>query len=216
VIDDMSAPPPPRSASRIGAVSRAALVLVVAMAVLVGCGGDDGEAAPPATQGEPTSTSVAVSTTTSTPGSSGASTDCPEPEGELELFSSTVVTTTDPDAELCLLLADTGALRQRGLMEVTDLGVYDGMLFAYASESGGGYWMRNTPMPLSIAWVAPGGEVVGTADMDPCADSAPSCPSHDPGATYQWAVEVPQGGLGSVGLDAGAAVDVSGWPLGRD
>jgi uncharacterized protein len=211
VIDDLHAPPPPRSAAGIGAVPRTALVLVlVAVAsLLAGCGGDDsGAATPPVTQAE--------STTRSTQGPNGASTDCPEPEGDLEQFSSTAIATTAPEGELCLLLADTGALRQRGLMEVTDLGVYDGMLFAYASEAAGGYWMRNTPMPLSIAWVAPGGEVVGTAAMDPCADSEPSCPSHDPGATYQWAVEVPQGGLGAVGLDAGATVDVSDWPTGRD
>ena len=47
-------------------------------------------------------------------------------------------------------------------------------------------------MPLTIAWIGVDGRVVATADMDPCLDRGSDCPSYEPGATYRWAVEVPQ------------------------
>jgi uncharacterized membrane protein (UPF0127 family) len=219
VIDDADLQcAPPRSASRVGAVSRAVAVAVAAV-LLAGCGGDDGGAA--SADGGASTSSVDVPTGSAAPGgdSTGeASVDCPVPDGAFEPFGSLVVeaSTSGSDTELCLLLADSLSLRQRGLMEVTDLGPYDGMMFAYETTSTGGYWMRNTPMPLSIAWISPDGEVVATADMEPCLDPDETCPDHAPGAAYQWAIEVPQGELAAVGLDEGATVDVSEWPVGRD
>ena len=54
-----------------------------------------------------------------------------------------------------------------GLMTVTDPGLagHDGMVFVYPEDSTGGYWMRNTPMPLSIVFVDAGGRIVSTTDM---------------------------------------------------
>ena len=45
-------------------------------------------------------------------------------------------------------------------MEVTDLQGYSGMVFVYDDDVAGGFYMRNTPTPLSIAWIAADGEVV--------------------------------------------------------
>src|SRR5690606_25152455 len=74
--------------------------------------------------------------------------------------------------EWCLLLAETPAQIQRGLMEVTDpeLGGYDGMLFRFPDEHSGGFYMRNTPLPLEIAYLGAGGDVVGIREMEPCDD----------------------------------------------
>lgn len=210
---------PPRSVIRVGAVSRAIAIAGVCALLLAGCGGGDSEAAP-GDEAEAASSSVDVPTGSAASGdeASEEAADCPAPGAGFEPFGALSVTTAvdGADVELCLLLADTLASRQRGLMEVTDLGPYDGMLFAYEGTSTGGYWMRNTPMPLSIAWIAPDGEVVATADMEPCLDPDETCPDHVPGAAYRWAVEVPQGELPAVGLDEGMVADVSGWPTGRE
>lgn len=109
----------------------------------------------------------------------------------------------------CLLLAETPEQRARGLMEVTDLEGYPGMLFAYAADTEGGFWMRNTPTPLSIAYLDAEGRIVSTADMEPCEDS-PDCPGYPPDGPYRMTVEVPQGDLDDLGLTGDAVLEVMG------
>lgn len=214
-VPELSAPP--RSARRLGAVSRVGLAGLVVAVLLAGCGDDSGTADDAGAVSTTEADQASGSDASAGPADGDTEIPCPAPDDELERFGSALVATSaDGGTALCLLVADTVELRQRGLMEVTDLGPFDGMVFAYADTSTGGFWMQNTPMPLSIAWISSTGEVVATADMDPCLDAAAACPTHAPGAAYRWAVEVPQGGLAEVGLDDGAEVDVSDWPVGRD
>lgn len=109
--------------------------------------------------------------------------------------------------EWCLLLAETEAQRARGLMQVTDpkLGGYDGMLFRYQDDTTENFWMRNTPMPLSIAYVGSDGGLVSTADMAPCEDRD-DCPNYPPAGPYRFSIEVPQGRLSDLGIVEGATV----------
>jgi uncharacterized membrane protein (UPF0127 family) len=109
----------------------------------------------------------------------------------------------------CLLAALDPAQRARGLMEVTDLQGYDGMAFVYQQDSQSAFYMRNTPMPLSIAWIAADGSVVSTADMAPCEDRE-GCPTYPPAGPYRMAIEVPQGGLDDLGIVLGATVRQAG------
>lgn len=138
-------------------------------------------------------------------GCGGGDGDASTPRG----FGSTLLRVLPAGLEWCVWLADTPERRQRGLMEVTDLGEGKaGMVFAFDEPATGGFWMRNTPMPLSIAFVAGDGRVVSTADMDPCGDRT-DCPSYGAAGPYRWALEVPRGGLARLGvLDDGARVDV--------
>ena len=142
-----------------------------------------------------------------------ASRTCSPPAGPFERFGTAVVRVDRPEGAVdrCVLVADTFELRARGLMEVPDLGDYDGMLFAFAEDSLGGFWMANTVMSLSIAFIDGGGQVVAAFDMDPCPDSV-DCPSYEPDSAYRWAVEVPQGGLAGFGLTPGASLDVTTLP----
>jgi uncharacterized membrane protein (UPF0127 family) len=117
-----------------------------------------------------------------------------------------VLVSIDGD-ERCLLLAQTPEERARGLMELTDLAGYPGMLFAFPAESEGGFWMRNTPMPLSIAYLDAAGAIVSTADMAPC-DDVPTCPSYPASGPYRYTVEVPQGELAELGLTGEARLTV--------
>ena len=127
-------------------------------------------------------------------------------------FSEVAVTVTDAQGktcDVCLLAATTEAQRERGLMEVTDpaLGGYEGMLFEFPDDQSGSFWMRDTPMPLSIAYFDRNGKVVSITDMAPCADK-PSCPSYPAGGAFRYALEVPKGELGRVLVAKGSRITI--------
>jgi uncharacterized membrane protein (UPF0127 family) len=109
----------------------------------------------------------------------------------------------------CLLAALTAEQRGRGLMGVTDLQGYSGMAFVYDEDVENGFYMRNTPTPLSIAWVAADGRVVTIKDMAPCEDRE-GCPTYPSDGTYRYAIEVVQGGLDELGITPAATVTVGG------
>lgn len=111
--------------------------------------------------------------------------------------------------ELCLLSAMTEEQRARGLMEVTDedLGGYDGMLFEYPESTDGQFWMRNTPMPLSIAYFDAQGKLVSTTDMEPCGATG-DCPTYPAAGSFTYAIEVPQGMLDEIGATPGATLHI--------
>ena len=69
--------------------------------------------------------------------------------------------------------------------------------------------MRNTPTPLSIAWVAADGEVVSIEDMAPCEDRE-GCPTYSPDGPYRYAIETFQGDLADFGITEAATVTVGG------
>ena len=119
------------------------------------------------------------------------------------------VASTDAGAWVgCVLTADTGVQHSTGLMGVTDLGRYDGMIFRYDEDVSHGFWMKGTPLPLSIAWFDGSGSFVSATDMTPCVDQADRCPSYPPGGPYRTALEVPQGGLDDLGVGPGSRIEV--------
>jgi uncharacterized membrane protein (UPF0127 family) len=131
------------------------------------------------------------------------------PRTALPDFGETRITvkTADKIREFCLLLAANETQRERGLMQVTDptLGGYDGMLFRYEQDVTEVFWMRNTPMPLSLAYLGASGELVSAVDMTPCEDS-PDCPGYPPAGPYRMTIEVPQGKLPALGIVPGSQV----------
>ena len=131
-----------------------------------------------------------------------------QPEG----FTTIRALITEPDGEVCevcLWLADDPVERGRGLMGVTDLGDAVGMAFRFDEPTAGSFYMFQTPSPLSIAWFSPDGSFVGSADMDPCLDTpAGECPLYSPGAEYDLAIEVFEGGLEPLGLIDGSRVEL--------
>jgi uncharacterized membrane protein (UPF0127 family) len=90
-------------------------------------------------------------------------------------------------------VADTPALRARGLMGVTDLGALDGMLFVWSEDVTGGFWMKDTLIPLDIAFFSADGSLVDVLSMVPCEEDP--CPSYRPSGPYRMAIEVETGGF---------------------
>jgi hypothetical protein len=105
--------------------------------------------------------------------------------------SRVVIETRAGEQEVAVEVADTDAERQRGLMQRTSLAADAGMVFVFPSETAGGFWMKNTLIPLSIAFYDAGGRIVRILDMEPCRRDP--CPVYDPGVAYVGALEVNQG-----------------------
>jgi len=131
------------------------------------------------------------------------------PEG----FTAVVIEVTQPDGTIesyCVWLAESGEQRERGLMNVTSLGGADGMLFRFGVDQNTSFWMKDTLLPLSIAFVAADGAFVSAADMEPCAPDVVACPVYGADGLYADALEVPQGQLASLGIGPGARLAVTG------
>jgi len=69
-------------------------------------------------------------------------------------------------------LAQTPQQRQIGLMWRQDMPQHEGMLFVFEQASQQCFWMRNTLIPLSAAFVADDGTIVNIADMKPQSDDS--------------------------------------------
>jgi uncharacterized membrane protein (UPF0127 family) len=95
-------------------------------------------------------------------------------------------------------------------MFVTDpaLGGHPGMIFVFEQDDKGAFWMKNTILPLSIAYLGADGRAVSTADMAPCPAGTASCPTYAAAAPYRYAVEVPEGRLAEAGLVDGATLSL--------
>ena len=164
------------------------IVLSVVLAIAaIGCTTDQPQA--PADQ-------TTVPASPSTTGSPSAEPQIPPALEDSELREVSV-----GDRELLLAIADSPGLRATGLMGVYDLGDLDGMLFFWRHEASGGFWMKDTLIPLDIVWFDQSGAFVGRASMVPCTESP--CRRYVPGEgiDYRYAIEAIPGDLDWVTRD---------------
>ena len=98
-------------------------------------------------------------------------------------------------------VAATDSQRTRGLMYRDHLPRDRGMLFAYPDARPLSFWMRNTSIPLDIAYIGADLRVVRVASMRPRTDT-----SHPSGAPAQYALEVNQGWMAEHGVKEGSVV----------
>jgi uncharacterized protein len=109
-----------------------------------------------------------------------------------------------PARTVRLEVAANPVARARGLMGRTEVPAGTGMVFLYPTDVAQAYWMKNTLVPLSIAFVAADGRVVSVAEMTPC--RADRCPSYPPAGPYRYAVELAAGSFAAAGVGPGARV----------
>jgi uncharacterized membrane protein (UPF0127 family) len=110
------------------------------------------------------------------------------------------------DVELEVEIAETPVQQQLGLMHRETLASEAGMVFLFAKETRGGFWMKNTLIPLSIAFFDRDGRILRILDMEPC--EADPCPVFDPRVPYRGALEVNRGAFGEWGVSEGDRVRV--------
>ena len=97
--------------------------------------------------------------------------------------------------------ATTFQTRMVGLMFRERLAPNHGMLFVFEDKAQQCFWMRNTPLPLTIAFIDDDGSIVQLADMKPFA-TADHC-SQKP---VRYALEMEQGWFTKRGLAPGARI----------
>jgi uncharacterized membrane protein (UPF0127 family) len=103
----------------------------------------------------------------------------------------TAAVTGTPRVVLKVELARTHAERQQGLMNRRSLGAKAGMIFLYPADHRGGYWMKDTLIPLDIAFYGARGKILRIFTMQPCRRDP--CRIYDPNVAYRGALEVNAG-----------------------
>jgi uncharacterized membrane protein (UPF0127 family) len=85
-------------------------------------------------------------------------------------------------------LAVTSSQRSLGLMNRRKAPA-DGMLFVFRRDTSGGFWMKNTLVPLTIVFFDAEGKRVRRLSMTPCRRDP--CPIYEPRRRYRFALELP-------------------------
>lgn len=130
------------------------------------------------------------------------------PEGSPTFARGNAVIETDEGSVLVRAeVAETPEQHQFGLMHRTSLPEDGGMVFVFFEEQTGGFWMKNTLIPLSIAFFDVNGNIVRILDMEPCRKDP--CPTYEPGAPYMGALEVNQGAFEEWGVEEGDEINLS-------
>jgi len=101
-------------------------------------------------------------------------------------------------------VADTPESRQQGLMDRKTLAADQGMLFVFDAEEHRSFWMQNTPLPLSIAYI--GADLVIDEILAMTPYSTAAVPSAEPA---MYALEVNQGRFAELGITPGYRVRLS-------
>jgi len=159
------------------------LAVVVLALLLAGCGGAPANSDTESNNTPQDSGTVATEGTTSS-----------------DLRTMVIDTSEGKKVEVRVEVADDVNEQAKGLMYRKSLGEDRGMLFVYPAERELSYWMRNTLIPLSIAYIDSEGRIVDILDMKPLDDNPPHYVSSEP---VQYALEVNKGFFEKMGVKEG-------------
>ena len=115
-----------------------------------------------------------------------------------------VILAESGEVRLRVEVADSPAERARGLMFREELASDAGMVFLLTEPSTGGFWMKNTVIPLSIAFWNKDARIHTMLDMVPCEEEP--CPVYYPNEAWVGAVEVNPGFFERHGVRVGDRV----------
>lgn len=138
----------------------------------------------------------------------------------LETAAPTTVVVPSPTFDQRRALIDTGEdsvlidveiasepeQRGYGLMNRESLPNDAGMVFLWFGPTSGSFYMKDTLIPLSIAFFDERGRILKILDMKPCTKDP--CKLYDPGVVYWGALEVNQGAFESWGVGRGDRITV--------
>jgi uncharacterized protein len=109
-----------------------------------------------------------------------------------------VVTTDGGERSFTIEIADDPSERSRGLMFREEMADDHGMLFVFESNQPVGFWMKNTPMPLDLIFIAEDGEVRAILPGEPFSEASIS-----PGEPVRFVLEVKSGIAAGAGIQEG-------------
>jgi hypothetical protein len=109
-------------------------------------------------------------------------------------------TVTLNGATVKVAVAATQTSRAKGLMGVTQMAADSGMLFVFADDRQRSFWMKDTPIPLSIAFLDANKKVIFLADMAPNTTTPVGGFNAGP---MRYAIEVNQGWFAAHGVTLG-------------
>ena len=175
--------------SRVNALPRL-LVPALAAAALAACAGGDPSAEP-----------------TVPPPPPGTSTRSEEAPGAVFARGTVTISTGEETVAVSVEIAETAEQRERGLMFRPSLPDDAGMVFLFPEEVSGAFWMKDTLIPLSIAFFGRDGKIVEILDMEPCRSNP--CPTYDPGTRYRGALEVNRGAFDRWGVQRGDRITLA-------
>ena len=101
-------------------------------------------------------------------------------------------------------IARSEEARNYGFMNRKEIPDGTGMLFVFESDLILRFWMKNTPHPLSIAYIDRNGRINEIFDMKPYSLESVEATSY-----ARYALEVPQGYFSRAGIKAGDTIDLS-------
>jgi len=121
------------------------------------------------------------------------------------LTSLVIITADGRQVELKVEVPETMEAMQRGLMGRRSLPEGRGMLFIFPEGVRPGFWMKDTLIPLSVAFIARDGTIVDIQDMEPL-----SLEIHNTSQPYRYGLEVNRGWFARHGVRVGDRVRLKG------
>ena len=167
-------------------------IVVVLVLLLVGCGGSQADPDTQSQRSSQTSNTTVVGKVETTSGASGLRTLVIHASGGKEV-------------EVRVEVADDPAEQAKGLMDRTTLGENRGMLFVFPEERELSFWMKNTLIPLSIAFIDSESRIIDIQEMKPLDDEPPHYVSAEPA---RYALEVNRGFFEERGVMVGNRVEL--------
>ena len=161
------------------------IVLIMAVLLIVGCGADEGAGG-----------------SSDSNGANRSAEGQGEAPGDSSLAAGTVRigASGGESVEVEVEIADDTEEMARGLMGRTALAEDAGMLFVYPDERELSFWMKDTLIPLSIAFMDSEGRIVDIQDMKALDDAPPHYTSAEPA---RYALEVSEGFFDERGVEVG-------------
>jgi len=122
---------------------------------------------------------------------------------KLETTVLTIARAGSTPVEITVEMARTDEEKAQGLMYRKKLPDGEGMIFIYDRDQQMSFWMKNTVIPLSIAFIAADGRIIEIRDMQP----------HDLSAvkssrSVRYALETPQGWFERAGVKPGDVINI--------
>ena len=131
----------------------------------------------------------------------------PNPSLDLPQGNLIIAGPGGPELSLHVQIAETAQAQETGLMNVKKMPDQVGMAFLFGTPTSTAFWMKDTLIPLDIAFWDGKGGIVATSTMTPC--TTDSCPVYQPPTSYVGSVEMNAGLLAARGINTGDRVTLT-------